>query len=37
MIMAETDEERAAALDVLLTLQQEHFAGLFEAMRRAAR
>jgi pyruvate,orthophosphate dikinase len=33
MIMAETDEERAAALDVLLALQQEHFEGLFEAMR----
>jgi pyruvate, orthophosphate dikinase len=33
MIMAETDEERAAALEALLALQQEHFEGLFEAMR----
>jgi pyruvate, orthophosphate dikinase len=33
MIMAETDEERAAALEVLLVLQQELFEGLFEAMR----
>ena len=32
MIMAETDEERAEALDVLLALQQEHFSGLFDAM-----
>ncbi len=32
MIMAETDEERAEALDVLLALQQEHFTGLFDAM-----
>ena len=32
MIMAETDEERGKALDVLLALQQDHFSGLFEAM-----
>ena len=32
MIMAETDEERAEALDVLLALQQEHFSGLFDVM-----
>ena len=32
MIMAETDEEREAALGVLLALHQENFAGLFEAM-----
>ena len=32
MIMAETDEERAEALDVLLTLQQDHFSGLFDVM-----
>ena len=33
MIMAESDEERDRALDDLLSLQEEHFAGLFEAMR----
>jgi pyruvate,orthophosphate dikinase len=33
MIMAETDEERAAALEALLALQREHFEELFEAMR----
>jgi pyruvate, orthophosphate dikinase len=32
MIMARTDEERAAALDELLPLQQQDFEGLFEAM-----
>src|SRR4051812_41676410 len=32
MIMAETDEDRDRALDDLLALQEEHFAGLFEAM-----
>jgi pyruvate,orthophosphate dikinase len=32
MIMAEADDEREAALDDLLKLQQEHFEGLFEAM-----
>ncbi len=32
MIMAENDEERRAALDELLPLQQEDFEGLFEAM-----
>jgi pyruvate, orthophosphate dikinase len=32
MIMAETDEERGRALDELLSLQQEEFEGLFEAM-----
>ena len=32
MIMAESDEERAEALDELLPLQQEDFEGLFEAM-----
>ena len=32
MIMAESDEERAARLGELLTLQQEHFGQLFEAM-----
>ena len=32
MIMAETDEERGAALDDLLALQQEHFTGLLDAM-----
>jgi pyruvate,orthophosphate dikinase len=32
MIMAETDEERGQALDVLLRLQQDHFVELFEAM-----
>ena len=31
MIMAETEEERRAALDELLPLQQEDFEGLFEA------
>ncbi len=33
MIMAETDEERTRALDELQSLQQEHFRGLFEAMK----
>ena len=33
MIMAETEEERRAALDKLLPLQQEDFEGLFEEMR----
>jgi pyruvate,orthophosphate dikinase len=33
MIMAESDDERGRALDDLLSLQEEHFAGLFEAMR----
>jgi pyruvate, orthophosphate dikinase len=33
MIMAETDEERGKALDELLTLQEDHFKDLFEAMR----
>src|SRR5436190_8761850 len=33
MIMAESEEARGRALDDLLTLQEEHFAGLFEAMR----
>ena len=32
MIMVETDEERQKALDGLLTLQQDHFERLFEAM-----
>jgi len=32
MIVAETGEERRAALDELLPLQQQDFAGLFEAM-----
>jgi pyruvate,orthophosphate dikinase len=32
MIMAETDEDREAALDALQPLQQEDFEGLFEAM-----
>ncbi len=32
MIMVETDEERQEALDGLLTLQQDHFERLFEAM-----
>ena len=32
MIMAETEEERAQALDVLLALQQDHFVSLFKAM-----
>jgi pyruvate, orthophosphate dikinase len=32
MIMAESDEERADRLGELLTLQQEHFGRLFEAM-----
>jgi pyruvate, orthophosphate dikinase len=32
MIMAETEEERRAALEELLPLQQEDFEGLFEAM-----
>jgi pyruvate,orthophosphate dikinase len=32
MIMAESDEDRDRALDDLLSLQQEHFAGLLEAM-----
>jgi pyruvate,orthophosphate dikinase len=32
MIMAETDEDREAALDELLELQREHFDGLLEAM-----
>jgi pyruvate, orthophosphate dikinase len=32
MIMAESDEERDRALDDLLSLQQEHFEGLFDAM-----
>ena len=32
MIMAETEEERRAALDELLPLQQEDFEGLFEEM-----
>jgi pyruvate,orthophosphate dikinase len=32
MIMAETDEDRDKALDDLLSLQEEHFAALFEAM-----
>jgi pyruvate,orthophosphate dikinase len=32
MIMAESEEERVAALDELLPLQQEDFEGLFEAM-----
>jgi pyruvate,orthophosphate dikinase len=32
MIMAETDEERRAALDELLPLQRDDFEGLFEAM-----
>ncbi len=32
MIMAESDEERGAALDDLLALQQEHFTGLLDAM-----
>jgi pyruvate,orthophosphate dikinase len=32
MIMAETDEERERALDKLLTLQEEHFGALLEAM-----
>ena len=30
--MAETDEERGAALEEFRTLQQEQFAGVFEAM-----
>ncbi|MFL5867851.1 MAG: pyruvate, phosphate dikinase [Thermoleophilaceae bacterium] len=33
MIMAESEEQQAGALDDLLSLQEEHFAGLFEAMR----
>ncbi|HEY1275394.1 MAG TPA: pyruvate, phosphate dikinase [Thermoleophilaceae bacterium] len=33
MVMAETEEERRAALDELLPLQQEDFEGLFEEMR----
>ena len=33
MIMAETEEERRAALDKLLPLQQEDFEGLFHEMR----
>jgi pyruvate, orthophosphate dikinase len=33
LIMAESDDERGRALDDLLSLQEEHFAGLFEAMR----
>ncbi|MBN1527563.1 MAG: pyruvate, phosphate dikinase [Thermoleophilaceae bacterium] len=33
MIMAETEDERRAALDKLLPLQQEDFEGLFEEMR----
>ena len=33
MIMAETDEARTRALDELQSLQQEHFRGLFEAMK----
>ena len=33
MIMAESDEERGAALDQLLELQHEHFKELFDAMR----
>jgi len=32
MIMAEDDDERGAALDDLLALQQEHFTGLLDAM-----
>ena len=32
MIMAETDEERERALDVLLELQEEHFEGLLRSM-----
>jgi pyruvate, orthophosphate dikinase len=32
MIMAETGEERAKALDDLLALHEQHFASLFEAM-----
>jgi pyruvate, orthophosphate dikinase len=32
MIMAESDEDREAALDELLELQREHFDGLLEAM-----
>ena len=36
MIMAETEEERRAALDELLPLQQEDFEGLFEEMERPA-
>ena len=36
MIMADTEEERRAALDELLPLQQEDFEGIFEAMERAA-
>ncbi len=32
MIMAEDDDERGAALDDLLALQQEHFRGLLDAM-----
>jgi pyruvate, orthophosphate dikinase len=32
MIMAESDDDRRAALDELLPLQQEDFEGLFEAM-----
>jgi pyruvate,orthophosphate dikinase len=33
MIMADTEEDRRAALDELLPLQQEDFEGLFDAMR----
>ena len=33
LIMAEDDDERARALDELLTLQRDHFKELFEAMR----
>ncbi len=33
MIMAETEDERRAALDKLLPLQQGDFEGLFEEMR----
>jgi pyruvate, orthophosphate dikinase len=33
MIMAESEEERGRALDTLLSLHEEHFAGLFQAMR----
>ncbi|MGC9358111.1 MAG: pyruvate, phosphate dikinase, partial [Anaerolineae bacterium] len=32
MIMAETDEERQAALDEMLPIQEQDFEGLFEAM-----
>ncbi len=32
LIMAEKDEERGKALDTLLSLQQDHFEGLFKAM-----